>query len=210
MSDQAGFDTSPEGVLSGLDAAVEQLAAVNLTASSDEDCVRLVERIEVASRRLQAAGLPMLREVTVRRAYSKVGFGSPIAMLKSLLRLRPGVARKRLEATDALTLSMTPSGEVIEQRYPETAASLREGEIDLDHAAIVMDVMAKIPAKVDAEERENAEAALAHLCRRYTPPEVERIGERIVEYLDPDGTLTDDSDRARHRGLSVGRQSTNL
>ncbi|WP_196809511.1 HNH endonuclease signature motif containing protein [Nocardia sp. 348MFTsu5.1] len=186
------------------------LAAVNLTVLSDEDCVRLVDGIEGVSRRLQAAGLPVLREVTVRRAFSKAGFGSPVAMLKNLLRLRPGVARKRLEAMDALTSSMTPSGEVIEPRFPETAAALRDGVIDLDHAAIVMDVMAKIPSKVDAEQRENAEAALAQLCQRYTPPEVERIGDRIVEYLDPDGTLTDDSDRARHRGLSLGKQSTNL
>ncbi|PXW35563.1 UNVERIFIED_CONTAM: uncharacterized protein DUF222 [Williamsia faeni] len=210
MSELTGFDVTPEGVLSRLDAAVEDLAAVNLTALSDEDCVRLVEGIEIVARRLQAAGLPVLREVTVRRAFSRVGFGSPVAMLKNLLRLRPGVARKRLEAMDALTSSMTPSGEVIEQRFPETAAALRDGVIDLDHAAIVMDVMAKIPSKVDAEQRENAEAALAQLCQRYTPPEVERIGDRIVEYLDPDGTLTDDSDRARHRGLSLGKQSTNL
>ena len=210
MSELTGFDVTPVGVLSRLDAAVEDLVAVNLTALSDEDCVRLVEGIEVVTRRLQAAGLPVLREVTVRRAFSKAGFGSPVAMLKNLLRLRPGVARKRLEAMDALTSSMTPSGEVIEPRFPETAAALRDGVIDLDHAAIVMDVMAKIPSKVDAEERENAEAALAHLCQRYTPPEVERIGDRIVEYLDPDGTLTDDSDRARHRGLSLGKQSTNL
>ena len=210
MSDQFAVDMPTHAVLLELEAAVERIATTDLTPLSDEDCVRMLQRIETSTRRLQAAALPVLREVTVRRAFSKAGFGSPVAMLKHLLRLRPGAARKRLEAMDALTASVTPSGEIVEPRYPETAAALRDGAIDLEHAAIVLDVMAKIPAKVDAEKRENTEAAMAELCQRHTPPEVERIGERIVEYLDPDGTLTDDADRARHRGLSLGKQSTNL
>lgn len=51
---------------------------------------------------------------------------------------------------------------------------------------------------------------MAQLCRKYPPGKVETIGERIVEYLDPDGTVADDCDRSRHRGLNVGDQADNL
>ncbi|MFJ6096796.1 DUF222 domain-containing protein [Williamsia muralis] len=210
MSDGAVIDSPVVGAVSGLESAIDQLAEVNLTALSDEDCVRLVDRLEVASRRLQSAGLPVLREVVVRRAYSKLGCSSPAAMLTSLARLRPGAARARVEAMDALTPSMTPSGEVVDARFPNTAEALREGVIGLDHAGVVARVMAKIPHKVDAEKRTNTEMALADLCRKHTPGQVEAIGERIVEYLDPDGTLADDADRARKRGFSVGKLATDL
>jgi hypothetical protein len=163
--------------MSKLNAAIESLSELDLTAVSDEDCVRLVQRLEVASRRLQAASLPVLREVTVRRAFSKVGCSSPSALLMSVARLRPGAARARMDAMDALTASVTPSGEIIAPRFPETAAALVEGVIDLDHAAVVIKVMAKIPHKVDPETRENTEAALAQLCRKYPPGKVETLGE---------------------------------
>ena len=210
MSDGAVIDSPAVGAVSGLESAIDQLAEVNLTVLSDEECVRLVDRLEVASRRLQSAGLPVLREVVVRRAYSKVGCSSPAAMLTALARLRPGAARARVEAMDALTPSVTPSGEMIDARFPNTAEALREGVIGLDHAGVVARVMAKIPHKVDAEKRTNTEVALADLCRKHTPGQVEAIGERIVEYLDPDGTLADDTDRARKRGFSVGKPATDL
>ena len=210
MSDGAVIDSPVVGAVSDLESAIDQLAELNLTTLSDEDCVRLVDRLEVASRRLQSAGLPVLRQVVVRRAYSKLGCSSPAAMLTSLARLRPGAARARVEAMDALTPSVTPSGEVVDARFPNTAEALREGVIGLDHAGVVARVMAKIPHKVDAEKRTNTEVALADLCRKHTPGQVEAIGERIVEYLDPDGTLADDTDRARKRGFTVGKPATDL
>ena len=73
MSDGAVIDSPVVGAVSGLESAIDQLGEVSLTALSDEDCVRLVDRLEVASRRLQSAGLPVLREVVVRRAIRNSG-----------------------------------------------------------------------------------------------------------------------------------------
>lgn len=210
MSDSSVVESPVVGVVSGLDAAVARLCEVNLTALSDVDCVQLVKQVEVVTRRLQAAGLPVLREVTVRRAFSKAGCSSPSALLTALTRMRPGVAKARVEAMDALTPSVSPSGETIAPRLPETAELLRAGVIGLDHAEVVQKLMGKIPHKVDQELRENTEAALAELCRKYPSSKVETIGERIVEYLDPDGTLADDADRARQRELTLGKQAANL
>ncbi|PYE16376.1 uncharacterized protein DUF222 [Williamsia limnetica] len=210
MSEGVVVDSPVVGAVSELDAAIARLSTLDLTALSDVECVRVVERLEVASRRLSAAGLPVLREVAVRRAYSKVGCSSPAAVLTSVARLRPGAAKARVEAMDALTPSVTPSGEVIGPRFPETAALLAQGVIDLDHVGAVVKVMGKIPHKIDPEQRANTEVALADLCRKYNPAAVETIGERIVDYLDPDGRLADDVDRAKKRGVSVGDQAVDM
>ncbi|ORM37667.1 hypothetical protein BFL43_03630, partial [Williamsia sp. 1135] len=166
--------------------------------------------MEIAARRLQSASLPVLREVAVRRAYSTAGCSSPAAVLTSMTRMRPGAAKARVEAMDALTPSLTPSGEVIAPRFPETAQALAAGVIDLDHVGVVLEVMASIPHKIDAEQRANTEVALADLCRRYPPGQVKTIGERIVDYLDPDGKLADDVDRAKKRGVDLGKPATDF
>ncbi len=86
-----------------------------------------------------------------------------------MTRMRPGAAKARVQAMDALTPSLTPSGEVIEPRFPETAQALAAGVIDLDHVGAVVKVMAEDPAQDRSEQRANTEVALADLCRRYPP-----------------------------------------
>lgn len=36
------------------------------------------------------------------------------------------------------------------------------------------------------------------------------VGHRLLAHLNPDGNLTDAADRARRRGLNLGRQGVNL
>jgi len=38
------------------------------------------------------------------------------------------------------------------------------------------------------------------------PSELTKVAERLTAYLDPDGQLSDDTDRAARRGLNIGRQ----
>ncbi len=76
---------------------------------------------------------------------------------------------------------------------------------------VIIEVMKKIPAAVDAADREAAEATLAHYARDYDPSSLRELGGRILAHLDPpDGTLTDDRDRARMRGMRLGPQDAQL
>jgi hypothetical protein len=38
------------------------------------------------------------------------------------------------------------------------------------------------------------------------PSELTKVAERLTAYLDPDGQLSDDTDRAARRALNIGRQ----
>jgi hypothetical protein len=40
----------------------------------------------------------------------------------------------------------------------------------------------------------------AHSC---TPSQIGKTGQKILGYLDPDGSLTEDRDRARRRGIRL-------
>ena len=48
-----------------------------------------------------------------------------------------------------------------------------------------------------AEDKARALAGLAELSRELTPAGTREVGRRILAHLDPDGSLTDDADRAR-------------
>ena len=53
----------------------------------------------------------------------------------------------------------------------------------------------KIPDAVPAQERALAETTLARVATTATPEDVDRVGDRILAHLDPDGTLPDERDR---------------
>ncbi|MBF6179339.1 DUF222 domain-containing protein [Nocardia otitidiscaviarum] len=57
-----------------------------------------------------------------------------------------------------------------------------------------------------AEHRAVTEEHLADAARAGTPEIVGKVGDRILGYLDPDGTLTTDKDRARVRAAAFGEQ----
>ncbi|MFF0636950.1 DUF222 domain-containing protein [Nocardia sp. NPDC004151] len=47
---------------------------------------------------------------------------------------------------------------------------------------------------------------MAHFAATSTPDDLPKIGDRLLGYLDPDGRLTDDTDRQRRRGITLGKQ----
>ncbi|MCX6468225.1 MAG: DUF222 domain-containing protein [Corynebacteriales bacterium] len=71
-------------------------------------------------------------------------------------------------------------------------------------------MLPKVPSAVDVEQRARAEEVLAEFATTLTPKEIGAAGVRILAHLDPDGTLTDDRDRARNRKLNLGCQDSQL
>jgi hypothetical protein len=109
-----------------------------------------------------------------------------------------------------LTDRVTPTGDVLDPVCPATSELLRRGVIDLDHVHRVLDTLEEIPGKVSAEERASAEATMAGFAAEYTPKRLEQLGERLLAHLNPDGVLTDDTDRARTRSLTRGKAGKDL
>jgi hypothetical protein len=193
-----------------VDAAIEKLLAADLMVLSDEQSARLVERIEAGSRKLSYASLTAASNVDTRRAYAKAGYASIHGFLKGQLRLADGVVRRRIAAMKNLTDRVTPTGDLLDLVCPATSILLREGTIDLEHVRRVLETLDDIPAKVAADERASAEATMAGFAAEYTPKRLEQLGERLLAHLNPDGALTDDTDRARTRSLARGKAGKDL
>jgi Domain of unknown function (DUF222) len=65
----------------------------------------------------------------------------------------------------------------------------------------------RLPEFVDVETRVKAEAHLARLAGEHRPDELAKLADKLTDCLNPDGDFTD-TDRARRRGLTLGRQDT--
>ncbi|MEV6767473.1 DUF222 domain-containing protein [Nocardia sp. NPDC051030] len=204
MSSSSEAFTTPAA--SDLAAAVNALLETSLTAVPESGITALLREIETSTRQLAAVGHRLIVEACERSIPQRVGAGSPVRYLEETLRLSHADAVARVKAAKALGTWHDVGGQALEAMLAHTAKAQAAGEISADHARAIGKITDRIPRGVSREDREAAEQILVELARSATPDDVSKVGERVIAHLDPDGTLTDDTDRARMRGLVLGRQ----
>jgi hypothetical protein len=88
---------------------------------------------------------------------------------------------------------------------PDLAAAVAAGAVGQDHIHAVCRAVDVLPACVSPTDVAAAERALVHHAGAVDAGIVVKLGQRIADYLNPDGLFSDD-DRARRRDLHLGRQ----
>ncbi|MEV6773850.1 DUF222 domain-containing protein [Nocardia sp. NPDC051030] len=202
-SNEEAFTTPEAGQLAD---AVDALFEASLTAVPESGIAALLREIETSTRRLAALGHRLLVEVCERSIPQRVGAGSPVRYLEETLLLSHADAVARVKAAKQLGTWHDVGGQALDAVLAHTAKAQAAGEISADHARVIAKITDRIPNGVSREDREAAEQILVELARSATPDDLPKAGERIIAHLDPDGTLTDDTDRARMRGVVLGRQ----
>ncbi|RDI54248.1 HNH endonuclease signature motif containing protein [Nocardia mexicana] len=195
-----------ERAVGPLRTAVTDLLDLPLTPMSDDEVVDAMRDVERCVRRLAALQHRLLVEANERSLPARCGAKSLKRFLMETLRLASADAGARVHQALWVATFHDMAGEPMDPQLPHTAKALRSGEISADHARGVAAVMNRVPRGTSTEDREAAEQILAEFARSGSPDDIGKIGERILAHLDPDGRLTTDNDRARMRGLTVGRQ----
>ncbi|WP_327143259.1 HNH endonuclease signature motif containing protein [Nocardia sp. NBC_01327] len=192
-------------------AAVDTLTTLSLIPLPDTDIVELMQQIETSTRRLASVQRDLIVQACARSLPTKNGSGSPALYLQAVLHISHGDAINRWRTAEDLAVWHRVGDEPDPAPIlPCSAQALDDGAISLDHVRVIRQVMNRLPSKVPAEARAYAEQELARQARALDPTHLPRIGERILGYLDPDGTLTDDDDRQRLRSASASPQRYDL
>ncbi|MFI1460848.1 HNH endonuclease signature motif containing protein [Nocardia carnea] len=189
-----------------LRTAVVDLYELPLNSLSDDELVAAMQNVERCTRMLTAVQHRLLVEAQQRSLPARFGVKSLKKFLMQTLRLAGADAGARVNQAAWVATFHDMAGEPITPRLPHTAATLASGEISADHARGIAAVMNRVPHGASAEEREAAEQILAEFARSGSPDDLGMVGDRILAQLDPDGRLTTDTDRARMRGITIGRQ----
>ena len=187
-------------------AAVGELVERSLTPLPDRDVVELLRGVERAARMLAVVQHRVLIEVDSRSIPVDSGAKTIKRFLMETLRLSNAEAGARVRAATRVGTFHNLAGDEREPELPCTAAALRRGDISLEHARGIGTVMTRIPRAVDPDDRVAAEQILAEFAATGSPDDVGKVGDRILAHLDPDGKITDATDRARMRGIRIGRQ----
>ena len=101
------------------------------------------------------------------------------------------------------------TGQVLPPVLPSTAEELAVGAIGPGHLRVITATMRRIPPATHPDEVAAAEQTLAHMARRFDPPALGRIAERLLAHLDPDGSApSEEPEEQRELRVRTGPDGT--
>jgi hypothetical protein len=121
------------------------------------------------------------------------------------LRITPREITRRFKLASRIRPRRSLTGPPVPPELPELAAAVEAGAVGDDHIRAVCKAVDVLPAAVSPAEVSAAERTLVEHATQVDAGVVTKLGERIADYLNPDGLFTD-VDRARRRGLRLGPQ----
>ncbi|GAB11221.1 hypothetical protein GOARA_065_00140 [Gordonia araii NBRC 100433] len=207
---ELGLPDSPLALAQLVDAAVEKLASSPLGLMTDADVLTMVQTLETAWRRADGVNAKVLVEVSDREVFGVSGHTTVKRFYAQELRLGASEAKRRVEVAEAIAPMNAMTGEKLPPKREPLADAVAQGEISSDHVHEVEAIMAKIPHSASPDDVEAAVEILAKAAGEFGPQDLRPLGQRVLAWLDPDGELSDDKDRLRQRGITIGRQDDQL
>jgi hypothetical protein len=189
MESNSSSVTQPGG-LGSLAAAVEELAAEDLTALPDGEAAQRVLVLRRLLDRLEGQWLRELAGVDGRGAAgAEQGVAAPSTAGWLRGRLRAGHPQASGWVRTARALFRGP--------LTGTAHALTAGDISVTHAAVLAAGTADLPPRTAAE----AEPVLLDTARRLDPPRLRQVVTHLREVADPDSAHSRAERQHQRRGL---------
>jgi len=126
-------------------------------------------------------------------------------MLWAQLRITPKEITRRFKLAARIRPRRSLTGPPVQPELPELAAAVEAGAVGEEHIRAICHAIDVLPACVSPADKEDAERTLVRHAAKLDAGVVTKLGQRIADYLNPDGLFTDE-DRARRRGLRMGPQ----
>ncbi|MCX5045592.1 HNH endonuclease [Aldersonia sp. NBC_00410] len=191
--------------LDALNAAVSMVAGLDFEAMSSAGRLAVLRELEAASRRQTSVGYELLQSLRDHRTLADFGGENTHQVVADALRITRLDAKKRFDTAEQLASRASFTGEPLVPELAATAEGVRSGVLGDGHVQVIRSFLKHLPHAIDAGTREHAEAQLAGFAESMRPDELRKVADRLAGYLNPDGEF-DEIDRARKRGLWLGKQ----
>ncbi|MEE6178628.1 HNH endonuclease signature motif containing protein [Mycobacterium sp. 050134] len=193
-----------EADIAALQSAVSRILEHSYDALTCPERLTLLARLEVEGRRLRVPGHQLLNQLAEQADPEQLGGRLPQVVADRLGLTRAEANRRVAEAAD-LGPRRALTGQPLPPLLTGTAAAERDGRLGPAHIRIIRRFVHQLPTTIDVGTRECAEAHLARLATAFRPDHLAGLADALTDCLNPDGTYTD-TDRARRRSLTLGRQ----
>jgi hypothetical protein len=179
---------------------------LSFEALTTPERLALLERCARIRRRLPAVEHPLINQVARQATPVELGGKLWHAIAEWTLTSRAEASRRIHEAAD-LGPRHALTGQPLAPVLAATAAAQHDGKLGTGQVAVIRRFFTQLPGWVDAPTREQAETDLVRIGTRYRPEQLRTFADQLTDFLNPDGTYTD-QDRARRRGLTLGNQQS--
>jgi hypothetical protein len=193
--------------LAQIETATGTLAELSLDAFTPLELLTLLDRRETLTRRQPALDHRIYQRLRTECSPTTLGATSLTKAVSYRLRISAGEARTRIDDAELLGPRTALTGEPLAPKLPDVAAAQARGVIGAEHLDTIRWFVKHVPAHVDHQTREQAEADLARHAGTLGPESFRKAAHRLMTLLDQDGEFTD-IDRDRRRSLTLGRQGT--
>ena len=185
-----------------MEGVLNDLAHVAWDAASEDELIAAVRDIETWSRQLYSISLAVTAELDTRGVALARGATSTAVLLRQVLRISPGQARRRVADARDVCPTVTVTGEQVEPALPAAAAALRSGAIGEQHLSVIRQTIRDLPPDTAEDVSATVETHLVGEAGHYDPVQLGKLAQRIRAHLDPDGTLLDERQAVARRELS--------
>jgi hypothetical protein len=207
MGPTVGSEQARERITAALDAIDAAHALLRGTPSDvlgNRFRVDVAERLETQERVNRGLMYRVFAEIADSPDES-----SSVALMRSTLwrrlRIAPNEITRRFKLAVRLRPRRSLTGPTLPPELPELAAAVAAGSVGEEHIRAVCRAIDVLPGCVSPLDAAIAERTLVEHATKVDAGIVVTLGQRIADYLNPDGLFSDD-DRARRRAVHVGPQ----
>ncbi|WP_163571647.1 DUF222 domain-containing protein [Fodinicola feengrottensis] len=189
-------------------AAGDEVADPELWMCKPRQLVDLLRAAEQDIRRRQARALDIVAAIHRNRVGKALGHDNTMRLLQDNLLLSPTEAGRRLKRALNLCSSQALTGETLVPKLGLVSDAMRRGELADSHIDTILGIVNRLPARVNIEEREGAEASLVEHAKHHPARRLVELGQRIHDHLDPDGPAPPERENEKPRrelSLHTGR-----
>lgn len=192
--------------VSALRAAFDELAGCDVDLLTRPDLVEPLDELEALWCQLPSVSQRLLARLQVEATPQEMGAKSWKDVLAIRWRISTAEAHRRLTEAALLAPRQALTGPPLAPVLAATAAAQAHGLINGEHVEVIRKAIDKLPGFVDTVTREQFEVDLVRTALGVGPKELKDAAELTLFLLDQDGPEPDDTERARKRGISKGKQ----
>jgi hypothetical protein len=207
MGSAIGSEQAREAIraaLDAIDAAHDQLRHTSSDLVGNGFRVDVAQRLETQERANRGLMYRFFGEIA-----DPPDEPGAIALMRSALwarlRITPTEITRRFKLAARIRPRRSLTGPPVPPELASLAAAVEAGAVGDDHIRAVCRAVDVLPASISPTDVSTAERKLVEQAAQVDAGVVVKIGQRIADYLNPDGLFSDE-DRARRRGLYLGAQ----
>jgi hypothetical protein len=177
----------------GLDHLVKLVEDGGLDRYDDPGLVGFLHGFEKVRNRLPLIDHVSIAAVEQRDLPQKLCQGSVRRVLTSALRISKAEASRRVWAAEAVGPRSSMLGEPLAPVRPHLAAAQRDGELSPEQVAINERAITPVDRRgFDPADVAAGEQLLVTHAKSFGPEDLKQLADKVVDAIDPDGTLPKD------------------